>query len=98
MSDLKIQSGFAIPEDYHLSERKYPFHEMEVGDSFFIVPEYEDETVQRLGNRIAQARQSYQKRVLKQSDGETEVRFTQRMRSEKVGEVNMNGYRVWRTQ
>jgi hypothetical protein len=88
-NDFIIDSGIAIPEDFHTSTRKYPFEDMEVGSSFFVGPNYEDETVKQIGNRIAQARQSYQKRCVRQGQ---EVRFTQRMWTED----NIAGYRVWR--
>ena len=91
MADFKIDSGIAVPTDYHSREFKYPFDDMDVGDSFFIQPEYEDETVKRLGNRVAQARQNYQKRCVRQGK---EVQFTQRMRTED----NISGYRVWRVK
>jgi hypothetical protein len=90
-NDFIIDSGIAIPEDFHTSTRKYPFDDMEVGSSFFAGPNYEDETQKQIGNRIAQARQSYQKRLAQQ---DTEVTFTQRMWSED----GVQGYRVWRVK
>ena len=91
MADFKLDSGIAIPTDFRSTELKYPFEDMRVGESFFVAPEYEDETVKRLGNRMAQARQAYRKRKARQGD---EVLFTQRMWTE--GEVA--GYRVWRVE
>jgi len=86
-----IDSGIDIPEDFHSTARKYPFEDMEVGDSFFAGPNYEEETQKQIGNRVAQARQSYQKRLAKQG---TEVTFTQRMWTD----AGVAGYRVWRVK
>ena len=58
---------------------KYPFDEMNVGDSLFIPLKSEEENVKKLGNRIAQLRQAHQKRMAKRGE---EVRFTQRMWTE----------------
>tara|TARA_R100000808_G_scaffold15950_1_gene36350 strand:- start:7071 stop:7349 length:279 start_codon:yes stop_codon:yes gene_type:complete len=90
-NEFVIDSGIAIPEDFHATARKYPFEEMEVGESFFIGPNYEEETQKQIGNRIAQARQSYQKRCAKQGK---EVTFTQRMWTD----AGIAGYRVWRVK
>tara|TARA_R100001086_G_scaffold236180_1_gene159522 strand:- start:218 stop:493 length:276 start_codon:yes stop_codon:yes gene_type:complete len=91
MADFKLTSNIPVPTDFRSTELKYPFEDMKVGDSFFIAPEYEDETVKRLSNRIAQARQSYQKRCIKQGN---EVRFTQRMWVEE----EVAGCRIWRVE
>jgi hypothetical protein len=91
MTKFKLDSGIAIPTDFRTTELKYPFEDMRVGESFFVAPEYEDETVKRLGNRMAQARQAYRKRKAKQGD---EVRFTQRQWTED----EVAGYRVWRVE
>ena len=90
-TDFVIDSGIAIPEDFHVATRKYPFEDMEVGDSFFVGPNYEDETQKQIGNRVAQARQAYQKRLAKQG---AEVTFTQRMWTD----AEVRGYRVWRVK
>jgi len=87
----KIEKTVPVPTDFRTTDRKYPFEEMEIGDSFFIAPEYEDETVKRLSNRMAQARQAYQRRGIKQNQP---VQFTQRVwTDEETGEA---GIRVWR--
>ncbi len=91
MGDYKIDSEVPVPTDFRSTELKYPFEEMKVGDSFFIPPRSEEETVKGLGNRVAQARQTYQKRMARR---EEEVRFTQRMRTED----DVTGYRIWRVQ
>jgi len=36
MEDIKIESGVAMPKFRHSTARKYPFKDMNVGDSFFI--------------------------------------------------------------
>ena len=90
-TDFVIDSGIAIPEDFHASTRKYPFEDMEVGSSFFAGPNYADETQKQIGNRVAQARQAYRKRLARQ---DIEVEFTQRMWSEE----GYYGYRVWRVK
>ena len=90
MTDFKIDSGIAVPVDFHANARKYPFEEMSVGDSFFVGTSYEEETQKQIGNRVAQARQSYQKRCVRQ---DVEVTFTQRMWTDDDGVL---GYRVWR--
>ena len=91
----ELDKSVPIPTDYRSTDIKYPFDEMEIGDSFFISPEYEDEDTKRLSNRIAQARQGYQKRMAKQG---TEVKFTQRQWVEDYGgkEGPIAGLRVWR--
>jgi|TARA_R100001129_G_scaffold147803_1_gene109314 hypothetical protein len=89
MTDFIIDTDIAIPENYTGAPSKYPFEEMRVGESFFVGPNYEDETQKQIGNRIAQARQAYQKRCAKQGD---EVAFTQRMWTD----AGVAGYRVWR--
>ena len=91
MAEYKISRAVPIPTDFRSTELKYPFDEMLVGDSFFIAPEYEDETVKRLGNRLAQARQAYQKRKARLN---VEVQFTQRLWTED----ETAGYRVWRVK
>lgn len=91
MTDFKIDSGIAVPENFHTGTRKYPFEEMSAGDSFFIGPNYDDETQRQIGARVAQARQAYQKRCIKQG---IEVTFTQR----KWTEQDVLGYRVWRVK
>ena len=91
MAEFKIDSGIAVPTDFHSNQRKYPFEDMEIGQSFFVGPSYDDETQKQIGNRVAQARQSYQKRKAKQGD---EVRFTQR----KWTEDDILGQRVWRVE
>lgn len=91
MTDFKIDAGIAVPENFHTGTRKYPFEEMNTGDSFFIGPNYEDETQRQIGNRVAQARQTYQKRCAKQG---IEVVFTQR----KWTEQDILGQRVWRVK
>ncbi len=90
-NDFEIDTGIEIPEDFRATARKYPFEDMDIGDSFFVGPNYEDETQKQIGNRVAQARQSYQKRRAKQG---LERSFTQRMWMK--GEVR--GYRVWRVK
>ena len=90
-NEYKIENTVPIPTDFRTHDRKYPFEDMEIGESFFIAPEYEDETVKRLSNRIAQARQAYQRRCMKQ---QAPVQFTQRIwTDDETGEV---GIRVWR--
>jgi hypothetical protein len=90
-TEYKIEKTVPIPTDFRTHDRKYPFEDMAVGDSFFSVPEYEDETVKRLSNRIAQARQSYQRRGIKQNNP---VQFTQRIWVDE--ETGKTGIRVWR--
>ena len=91
MTDFKIDSGIAVPENFHTGTRKYPFEEMSAGDSFFIGPNYDDETQRQIGARVAQARQAYQRRCMKQNPP---VQFTQRIwTNEETGEA---GIRVWR--
>jgi hypothetical protein len=87
----KIERTVPVPTDFRTTDRKYPFEEMEVGDSFFITPEYEDETIKRLSNRMAQARQAYQRRGMKQN---TPVQFTQRIWTDE--ETEETGVRIWR--
>jgi len=85
---IEIEDDIPIPpgSDRRSVERKYPLAELKVGQSFFL-PLEEGDDLKRMGNRLSQARQGYQKR----NEG---VRFTQRM-WEKDGEV---GIRVWRIE
>ena len=91
MADYKVDSAIPIPTDFRTTELKYPFENMKVGESFFITPEFEDESVKRLAGRLSQATQSYQKRMAKQGE---EVRFTKRLWTED----EQSGYRVWRVE
>lgn len=36
MDEIKIDKGIPIPSGGHGRRAKYPWHEMEVGDSFFV--------------------------------------------------------------
>ena len=85
---IEIEDDIPVPpgSDRRSVERKYPLAELKVGQSFFL-PLEEGDDLKRMGNRLTQARQGYQKR----NEG---VRFTQRM-WEKDGEV---GIRVWRIE
>tara|TARA_B100000214_G_scaffold156867_1_gene112507 strand:- start:1439 stop:1723 length:285 start_codon:yes stop_codon:yes gene_type:complete len=85
---IEIEDDIPVPpgSDRRSVERKYPLAELKVGQSFFL-PLEEGDDLKRMGNRLSQARQGYQKR----NEG---VRFTQRM-WEKDGEV---GIRVWRIE
>lgn len=85
---IEIEDDIPIPpgSDRRSVERKYPLAELKVGQSFFL-PLEEGDDLKRMGNRLSQARQGYQKR----NEG---VRFTQRM-WEKDDEV---GIRVWRIE
>ena len=85
---IEIEDDIPVPpgSDRRSVERKYPLAELKVGQSFFL-PLEEGDDLKRMGNRLSQARQGYQKR----NEG---VRFTQRM-WEKDGEV---GIRVWRLE
>tara|TARA_R100000700_G_C3156849_1_gene133891 strand:- start:536 stop:838 length:303 start_codon:yes stop_codon:yes gene_type:complete len=96
-SNYSIEDNVPIPDDFQRTPRKYPFHNMEVGQSVFIGPSYEGETQKQVGNRVAQARQAYQKRMAKQG---VEVQFTQRMTfsPHDEGTFATAGYRVWRVK
>ena len=85
---IELEDDIPVPpgSDRRSVERKYPLAELKVGQSFFL-PLEEGDDLKRMGNRLSQARQGYQKR----NEG---VRFTQRM-WEKDGEV---GIRVWRIE
>ena len=91
MAEYELEENIPVPVSFHSGTRKYPFEEMSPGQSFFIAPEYEDEDVKRLGNRVAQARQAYQKRM---ANLDTPVTFTQRMDTKD----GVAGYRVWRVE
>ena len=91
MAEYEISNEYEIPTDFRTTESRYPFENMEVGQSFFIIPEYEEETLKRLSNRIAQARQAFQKRKARMGE---EVQFTQRLRTEN----DETGYRIWRVK
>ena len=80
--DIPVPAG----SDRRNFEAKYPLKRMEVGNSVFL-PLAEGDDIKRMGNRISQARQGYQKR----NEG---VRFTQRT-WEQNNEV---GIRIWRVE
>jgi hypothetical protein len=86
--DIKLDDNVPVPvgSDRRAAERKYPLSEMKVGQSFFL-PLEEGDDIKRMGNRISQARQGYQKRT----EG---VRFTQRIWEED----DVIGIRVWRVE
>ena len=85
---IEIEDDIPIPpgSDRRSVERKYPLAELKAGQSFFL-PLEEGDDLKRMGNRLSQARQGYQKR----NEG---VRFTQRM-WEKDDVV---GIRIWRVE
>ena len=88
MIDIDIDKDIPVPtgSDRRNFEAKYPLKQMNVGDSFFL-PLEEGDDIKRMGNRLSQARQGYQKR----NEG---VRFTQRIWEQK-GET---GIRIWRVE
>ena len=88
LMEIKIDDNVPVPvgSDRRSGERKYPLSEMKVGQSFF-VPMEEGDDIKRMGNRMSQARQTYQKR----NEG---VRFTQRIWEEN----DTIGIRVWRVE
>ena len=45
MDDYKVDSGIPIPKDFRQSRFNYPFDEMNVGDSFFVPPRSEEDSV-----------------------------------------------------
>ena len=86
--DIKLDDDVPVPtgSDRRPAEKKYPLSQMKVGQSFFL-PLEEGDDIKRMGNRISQARQGFQKR----NDG---VRFTQRIWEED----EVIGIRVWRVE
>tara|TARA_R100000149_G_scaffold60384_2_gene29560 strand:- start:102 stop:365 length:264 start_codon:yes stop_codon:yes gene_type:complete len=86
--EIKIDKNVPVPigSDRRSGSRKYPLSEMNVGDSFFL-PMEEGDNIKRMGNRMSQARQTYQK----SHEG---VRFTQRIWQED----EVIGLRVWRVE
>lgn len=56
---IKIQKGIAIPTRAKKSTKKYPFSDMEVGDSFFIK---DTKTPDKTRNTLASAAWYYKKK------------------------------------
>lgn len=56
MSDFKIEKQVPVPKSYR--QHKYPFADMEVGDSFFVP---EDDGGNRVRDRVAPAANGYGK-------------------------------------
>ena len=86
--EIKIDKDVPVPvgSDRRSGAKKYPLGEMKVGESFFL-PMEEGDDIKRMGNRMSQARQTYQK----SNEG---VRFTQRIWEED----DIIGIRVWRVE
>ena len=85
---IEIDDDVPIPvgSDRRSAEQKYPLSQMKAGQSFFL-PLQEGDDIKRMGNRISQARQGFQKR----NEG---IRFTQRIWEED----DTIGIRVWRVE
>ena len=86
--DIIIDDDVPVPagSDRRSAEQKYPLSQMKVGQSFFL-PLQEGDDIKRMGNRLSQARQGFQKR----NEG---TRFTQRIWEED----DIIGIRVWRVE
>ena len=59
---VTIDIGVPLPQDRRANV-KYPFGKMEVGDSFFVTVE-EDDNGDRLKNRLSQASRTFGKRQI----------------------------------
>lgn len=82
--EVKIDKGIPLPSDIR-NELKYPFNEMDIGDSIFFPLEGED-NANRMKNRLAQATRTYGKKQT------PERHFVIRYRLED----EKSGVRVWR--
>mgnify|MGYP003144867046 FL=1 len=80
---VTIDIGIPLPEDRRANV-KYPFGNMEVGDSFFVQVAAGD----RLKNRLSQASRTFGKR----QDPERKYILRTRLENE------ISGVRVWRTE
>ncbi len=81
---FKIEEGIPLPPRASRGpgESKYPFVDMDIGDSFLVVANTkEGETVEKVRNRMTQACNKASKRY--------DVKFAAR--------VTADGVRVWRT-
>ena len=83
---ITIDIGIPLPEDRR-SNTKYPFGNMEVGDSFFVQVAAGDNG-DRLKNRLSQASRTFGKR----QDPERKYILRTRLENE------ISGVRVWRTE
>lgn len=86
MSEFKIEKNVPVPVSYTKNNLKYPFDQMEVGDSFFI-PFKEgqsNEEKRKITNAVSSSCFTY-KRAKKLND----ITFATRMTKE--------GVRCWRT-
>ena len=85
MSEFKIEKDVELPRSrLGRHNQKYPFEDMEVGDSFFAPANGLERGV--LGSRINNAARPFGKRH--------DMKFTVRIVEEKQGE----GVRVWRVE
>lgn len=87
MSDFQVEKDVPIPEGRQGRESKYPFREMEVGDSFLVAPEVdellgEQEDFAKVRGRVSNVAYKYGK--------EHDKKFTVRQVEE--------GIRVWRVE
>ena len=57
----KIEHDIEIPDSFLEGRNIYPFNEMQIGDSFLVLPETEDESL-RLYNNVQAAASMYAKR------------------------------------
>jgi len=83
---VTIDIGIPLPQDRR-SNVRYPFGNMEIGDSFFVTVVSGDNG-DRLKNRLSQATRTFGKRQ------DPERKFILRTRLEN----EISGVRVWRTQ
>ena len=83
---ITIDIGIPLPEDRR-SNTKYPFGNMEVGDSFFVALPTGD-IAERLKNRLSQASRTFGKK----QDPERKYILRTRLENE------ISGVRVWRTE
>ena len=83
---VTIDIGIPLPEDRRANV-KYPFGNIEVGDSFF-VPVVAGDNGDRLKNRLSQASRTFGKR----QDPERKYILRTRLENE------ISGVRVWRTE
>lgn len=67
-SDYKIESNITMPKPHNLHRGKYPWREMQIGDSFLVGPEVMEPTI-RAGASLAGKRHGREFAVRRTPEG-----------------------------
>lgn len=82
-----IEHNIALPSTRTYGENKrFPYSQMNVGDSFFVPCSSDEKELNRVRQRISSGKKSYKKTISKKASFEITTRIVQ------------GGLRVWRTE